>query len=149
MRPIRCLSRSLFLLLTFSAAWPQVLGPQTSPPQSGCVAATTKPQRRSAPAREPASPLSIVQDGGKFAVTCASPAEARPPAPDRLHDAIALLASWPVIALIAGIVWSRRVSRLLEVLADRIARGGGVEVPGIISLPPEEVRSSRNIMETT
>src|SRR5271168_664408 len=115
MRPIRFLSRSLFLFVTFSAGWPQVLGPQTPPSsQTGCVAAPTKPQRRSAPAREPASPVNIVQDAGKFVVTCAAPAGPKPPEPDRLHDAIALLASWPVIALIAGIVWSRRVSRLLE-----------------------------------
>jgi hypothetical protein len=82
-------------------------------------------------------PPSIVQEAGKVIVTCSSPAEAKPP--DRIHDAMTLLASWPIVALIAGAIWSRSITRLLQVIADRLAKGDGLEIAGIKLIPPEDI----------
>ena len=137
-----CYQFSLLVLLSILGQ-PQIL-PLQSPSATGvCPGAGSTPPHRSVPSREPANPANIVQEGSKVIVTCASPAA---PDPDRLHDLLTLLASWPIIALIAGIVWSRSISRLLQVIADRLARGGGLDIAGVISIPPEDVGSSRDVM---
>ena len=137
MRRVLWFVTPLLLLATLSeTSQPQALLPQSlASPQAGCTAPNKTTPHRSVPAPPPAN---IVQETGKVIVTCSSPGDTKPPAPDRIHDAMTLLASWPIVALIAGAIWSRSITRLLQVIADRLAKGDGFEIAGIKLIPPED-----------